>query len=65
MQNMLFSGVSRPSRFLNDLYFTTCFKSYYRAAVVKYSGYLVLSANSFTVFNEDERSRRKEGLSAC
>ena len=47
MQNMLFSGVSRPSRFLNDLYFTTCFKSYYRAAVVKYSRYLVLSGGPF------------------
>ena len=41
---MLSLAVStKAQKILNDLYFSTCFKAYYHAALVKHSGYLVLS----------------------
>lgn len=43
---MLFAGVTRPpphQKILNDLHFSACFETYYRAVLVKYSSYLVLS----------------------
>ena len=36
-------GVSKPPKFLNDPHLSTRFETYYHAASVKYSGYLVLS----------------------
>lgn len=43
---MLSTGVSRPPRFLNDLHFSTDNESYYHAAVVKYSSYMIPSWGS-------------------
>ena len=43
MEKMLFAGLPRLPKFPNDLHFSTCFRTYYCTAFVKYSGYLVLS----------------------
>ena len=44
MQKMLFVLFARPTKFVNDFRFWTCFKTYYPPALVKYSGYLLLSS---------------------